>query len=237
MDNARKPARAPRPAGANKIALLIAAAVLGSSAIAAQAATTARAGERRAARACGCRSQGHRWAQPHERLPPHAHGRFQITLSTQRDDVDSYGQLITLSGGGLYKVRRPDAFPIDLNLPGQSGRYVYDGKTVTAYDAPTNAYARYPAPATIRATLDPRRAEVWGDGAAGRPLQVERGRQSGEVPDLGALHRQVANRRPDHEPLRLPPARTRLADLDRRRRRAAADARHHHVATDDPSNT
>ena len=46
---------------------------------------------------------------------------FQITLQTQRDDVDVYGQLITLSGGATYKVRRPDRFSIDLALPTQAG--------------------------------------------------------------------------------------------------------------------
>jgi hypothetical protein len=79
---------------------------------------------------------------------------FQITMQTQRDDVDVYGQLITLSGGATYKVRRPNAFAINLALPGQSGDYVYDGKTVTAYDAGAGVYSRYQAPATIRETLE-----------------------------------------------------------------------------------
>jgi hypothetical protein len=79
---------------------------------------------------------------------------FQITVQTQRDDVDEYGQLITLSGEATYKVRRPDAFSISLSLPSQSGQYVYDGKTLTAYDAGTASYRRFPAPPTIRATLE-----------------------------------------------------------------------------------
>lgn len=79
---------------------------------------------------------------------------FQITLQTQRDDVDVYGQLITLSGRAVYKVRRPDAFSIDLSLPNLAGQYVYDGKTVTVYDARTGSYATYQAPSTIRATLE-----------------------------------------------------------------------------------
>jgi hypothetical protein len=78
---------------------------------------------------------------------------FQITLQTQRDDVDVYGQLITLSGGATYKVRRPNAFAINLALPSQTGEYVYDGKTVTAYDAVAGVYSTYQAPATIRDTL------------------------------------------------------------------------------------
>jgi hypothetical protein len=79
---------------------------------------------------------------------------FQIALQTQRDDVDIYGQLITLSGAATYKVRRPNAFSIDLALPSQAGQYVYDGKTVSVYDAKTGAYSKTPAPSTIRATLE-----------------------------------------------------------------------------------
>jgi hypothetical protein len=79
---------------------------------------------------------------------------FQITLQTQRDDVDDYGQLVTLSGAATYKVRRPDAFTIDLALPGLAGQYVYDGKTVTVYDARSGYYAKYQAPSTIGATLE-----------------------------------------------------------------------------------
>ena len=79
---------------------------------------------------------------------------FQITLQTQRDDVDDYGQLITLNGRATYRVRRPDAFSIDLALPNSTGQYVYDGKTVTVYDAASGYYSKYQAPSTIRATLD-----------------------------------------------------------------------------------
>jgi hypothetical protein len=79
---------------------------------------------------------------------------FQITLWTQRDDVDDYGQLITLGGGAIYRVRRPDAFFVDLSLPSVTAKYVYDGKTLTLYDARTNAYAKVQAPSTVRATLE-----------------------------------------------------------------------------------
>jgi hypothetical protein len=79
---------------------------------------------------------------------------FQLVLQTQRDDVDVYGQLITLSGGATYKVRRPDRFDIALALPTQAGRYVYDGKTVTVYDEQDKTYAKVQAPPTIRATVD-----------------------------------------------------------------------------------
>jgi hypothetical protein len=79
---------------------------------------------------------------------------FQITLQTQRDDVDDYGQLITLNGRATYRVRRPDSFSIDLALPNSTGQYVYDGKTVTVYDPKTGFYAKVAAAPTIRQTLD-----------------------------------------------------------------------------------
>jgi hypothetical protein len=79
---------------------------------------------------------------------------FQITLQTQRDDIDVYGQVITLNGSATYKVRRPDGLSIDLRLPNLAGRYVYDGRTMTVYDAKAGAYARFQAPSTIRAALE-----------------------------------------------------------------------------------
>jgi hypothetical protein len=79
---------------------------------------------------------------------------FRISLKTQRDDVDPYGQVITLSGQATYSVRRPDAFNIDLALPGVTQQYLYDGKTVTVYDPKAGSYGRVQAPSTIRATLE-----------------------------------------------------------------------------------
>jgi hypothetical protein len=78
---------------------------------------------------------------------------FQITLQTQRDDVDDYGQLITLNGNATYKVQRPDRLMIDMATPTRTRRYVYDGKTVTVFDPKTGYFAKIPAPGTIRETL------------------------------------------------------------------------------------
>jgi hypothetical protein len=79
---------------------------------------------------------------------------FQVALQTQRDDVDVYGQLITLSGEATYKVRRPDAFSIDLKLPSITQQYIGDGKTVTVYDPKTNYYGKFQALPTVRASLE-----------------------------------------------------------------------------------
>jgi hypothetical protein len=132
-----------------KIATLIIAAALGCGAINAQAATpdstaTAPAQVEPAAVQALTRMSAYLRSIP----------AFQITLQTQRDDVDVYGQLITLSGRATYNVRRPDAFSINLELPNLAGQYVYDGKTMTVYDAKTGYYAKFQAPSTIRATLE-----------------------------------------------------------------------------------
>jgi hypothetical protein len=143
MENGPNSARTPRRAGEIKIAPLAIAVALGCVAISAQAQPPPARVDPRATDALAKMSAYLR------SIPA-----FQINLQTERDDVDVYGQLITLSGKGVYKVRRPDAFSIDLALPSQSGRYVYDGKMVTAYDAPSNVYKKFQAPETIRATLE-----------------------------------------------------------------------------------
>jgi hypothetical protein len=128
-----------------KIATLVMTAALGLSAIGAEAAAPAEAPRVDPAAVAALSKMS-----AYLRTIP----AFQITAQTQRDDVDVYGQLITLSGEATYKVRRPDAFAINLALPSRTGQYVYDGKTLTAYDAGTASYIRFPAPPTIRETLE-----------------------------------------------------------------------------------
>jgi hypothetical protein len=105
-----------RTAGEMKIVTLIIAAVFGSGAIDALGATEPAKVDPNAvnvlARMSACLRS----------IPA-----FQITMLTQRDDVDVYGQLITLSGAAIYRVRRPDALYIDLALPSMAGKYVSDG--------------------------------------------------------------------------------------------------------------
>ncbi len=79
---------------------------------------------------------------------------FQIDLTTQRDDVDVYGQLITLNGVATYKVRRPDSFFINLDMPSTARQYVNDGKTVTVFDPKSGYYGTFQALPTIRGTLE-----------------------------------------------------------------------------------
>ena len=79
---------------------------------------------------------------------------FQVTSNTQRDEVDDYGQTVTLSGQTIYKVQSPNAFEIEVSDADKTRSYVYDGKSVTVFDPKTSYYARFNAAATIRQTLD-----------------------------------------------------------------------------------
>jgi hypothetical protein len=79
---------------------------------------------------------------------------FQVTSTALRDEVDAYGQTVTFGGSTTYRVRAPNAFAIELSEGNGTRDYVYDGKTVTVYDAASGYYSKYQAPSTIRATLD-----------------------------------------------------------------------------------
>lgn len=51
-------------------------------------------------------------------------------------------------------VQRPDKLRINAQGDTENKQFFYDGKTITLYDQPKNAYAVMPAPATIDAALD-----------------------------------------------------------------------------------
>jgi hypothetical protein len=102
---------------------------------------------------------------------------FQVTMATQRDEVDAYGQLVTLNGETTYKVRRPGAFNIAVAEDAGTRVFNYDGKAVTVFDPKTGYYARFSAPPTIRQTLEAAKANYgvtvpladlfnWGEGDA-----------------------------------------------------------------------
>ena len=91
---------------------------------------------------------------------------FMVVTTTQRDDVDIYGQLITLNGKTTYRVSSPGAFNIYVAEPGKTRHYFYDGKTLTIYDPKTGFYTQVAAPATIRETLDMAAEFIWCEGAA-----------------------------------------------------------------------
>ncbi len=145
---------------------------------------------------------------------------FTVKMSTQRDDVDIFGQNITLDGETNYQVRSPDAFRIDQNEPGRNRLYVYDGKSVTIYDPKSNVYASFPAPGTIRATLDLAADKYGIEVPLDDLFHWDQGDAETEQADERPLCRAGQGGRPGRRSIRVPPARGRLADLDRERRQA-----------------
>lgn len=79
---------------------------------------------------------------------------FEVRMAMQRDDVDVYGQLVTLSSEATYKVKSPNAFNISVVDDAKTREFHYDGKSVTVYDPKTGYYTRFGALPTIRQTLD-----------------------------------------------------------------------------------
>lgn len=78
---------------------------------------------------------------------------FELTSQTSLDVVTANGQRIQLDGVVRYKVRKPNAFVIDVASDTWNRKFIYNGKEFTLY-APTQDYfATWPAPATIQATI------------------------------------------------------------------------------------
>ena len=78
---------------------------------------------------------------------------FGLTSQTSLDLVARDGQKIQLDGTATYKVRKPDAFVIDVVIDDWNRRYIYNGREFTVV-APKLAYfATVAAPATIRETV------------------------------------------------------------------------------------
>jgi hypothetical protein len=79
---------------------------------------------------------------------------FKVVTATQRDEVDNFGQLLTFGGETTYKVKGPDAFVIEVVEDHKAREYIYDGNSVIIFAPRIGYYAKFPAPATIRETLD-----------------------------------------------------------------------------------
>ncbi|HKR87266.1 MAG TPA: DUF2092 domain-containing protein [Phenylobacterium sp.] len=77
-----------------------------------------------------------------------------LTSNTSLDVVTQAGQRVQLDGVVNYKVRRPDAFSIELVSDQRQRSYFYDGKQFTVYAPTLGYYATAAAPPTIRQTLD-----------------------------------------------------------------------------------
>ena len=79
---------------------------------------------------------------------------FEIKMTTERDDVDDFGQLLTFDGTADYKIKKPDAFALEVTNPNKTRQYIYDGKTVIIFDPKSGYYATIKARPDIRQTLD-----------------------------------------------------------------------------------
>jgi hypothetical protein len=79
---------------------------------------------------------------------------FRLESQTSLDVVTNDAQKIQYDGVVHYKVRKPDAFAIDVVSDSWNRQYVYNGKEFTLYAPKLGFYSTVPAPATIRATID-----------------------------------------------------------------------------------
>lgn len=79
---------------------------------------------------------------------------FALTTETSLDVVTNDEQKIQLVGSASYKVRKPDAFVIDVVSSSWNRRYIYAGRQFTLYAPQLGYYATVTAPATIQATVE-----------------------------------------------------------------------------------
>ena len=78
---------------------------------------------------------------------------FELESQTSLDVVTNDGQKIQLDGVATYKVRKPDAFVIDVVSDSWNRQYIYNGREFTLYAPKLGYFATWPAPATIRETI------------------------------------------------------------------------------------
>jgi hypothetical protein len=79
---------------------------------------------------------------------------FEMKADILTDVVDDGGRRLQTGGTATYKVRRPNAFAIDLVSDRKVRKLYYDGKSFTLFAPRAGYYAQTPAPPTIRAALD-----------------------------------------------------------------------------------
>lgn len=75
---------------------------------------------------------------------------FALTSRTSLDLVANDGQKIQLDGVATYKVRKPDAFMIDVASDEWNRRFIYNGREFTLYAPKLNYFSTWAAPATIK---------------------------------------------------------------------------------------
>jgi hypothetical protein len=77
----------------------------------------------------------------------------EIKTDTTLDVVTTADQRIQVGGTAHYKIRRPDAFQIDLVSDVKNRKFYFDGKKFTVFAPELGFYATAPAPATIKEAL------------------------------------------------------------------------------------
>jgi hypothetical protein len=78
---------------------------------------------------------------------------LEIAAETTLDLVAYDDQRIQLGGAAHYKLRKPNAFAIDVTSDTWNRQYVYDGREFTLSAPKLGYFATVPAPATIQATV------------------------------------------------------------------------------------
>lgn len=78
---------------------------------------------------------------------------FELTSRTSLDLVANDDQKIQLDGVATYKVRKPDAFVIDVVSDEWNRRFIYDGREFTLYAPKLGYFSTWAAPATIKETI------------------------------------------------------------------------------------
>jgi hypothetical protein len=80
---------------------------------------------------------------------------FTIRADSTIDEVlDDTGQKIQFGGVIDFHVRSPDRLRVDVSSDRKQRQFFYDGTTVTLYGQRVKYYASFPAPPTIRDTLE-----------------------------------------------------------------------------------
>jgi hypothetical protein len=79
---------------------------------------------------------------------------FEVKSDTSLELVREDGQKIELDGVSHYSVQTPDSFLIEVATDTKVRQFYYDGKTVTVNAPKLGYYSSFPAPPTIRETLD-----------------------------------------------------------------------------------
>ncbi len=79
---------------------------------------------------------------------------FEVRADTTRDLVTNDGVRVQVGGVSDYRVRRPNAFRIDVTTDMRDRQFYYDGKQFTVFAPKLGYYATAAAPATILQTID-----------------------------------------------------------------------------------